>query len=210
MNRRSVKKGKKPIEVIVRDVDVPPRDLTFPQGGQIFRFYFNSGQVNHGVTRDNLLSMLCYGVNNSAVGATIIQALLVTKLDLYSPPVGNVGSSSANASIVWYGVDYGARFKSDAKVGDEANFVTTKPPRNSPASFWSTMNVNNSETLFYISGNTGSILDIHCQVTLASTITAANETLATTAASTTRAMYFNALDQTTNAIRPMGGLNAIA
>lgn len=184
----------------------PKKDLSFPQGGQTFRFLATAALAEYGITRANLLSMLIVGSGTNSAHR-LIQCLKLTRVEAWSPPEIN---ATATLGIEWIGSTTGLRCIDDANVANTASYICTSPPKgSSDSAFWIQTAVNESTVAFAITCPAGTVVDIHCAMTTVSSYNIAMPGTSTSTGNTANILYFNSLDQTVNHLVPVGALNTI-
>lgn len=205
-SRRKAKSG---LTTVVRELQQPPKrivSLTFPQ---VFRFTCNGAQSAAFTTRGQLLSLILSGSGFTTSNIRLIQAIRVTRLELWDPANGT-STPDNHANITWLGTQSQHRVFDDATVGTaQAAYINTRPPRDSTAYFVSYQGVNESEGLFGLTCGVGAILDVHAIVTLASDYNGAMSLATTANATVAAATYFWNLDGTSGNMRPTVELSRI-
>jgi len=180
---------------LVTQPDVPVRDVSFPQGGQVLRFIATSALLQVPVTRKNLLCAILR-CNATTTYNRLIQSVRVNKIEMWSNPLNTAGTTDLGMAISWGTTAFDSdRVRSDIHIGfDEPAYVSSRPPKDSTASFWSYVGQNETESLFYLTGPPQTIIDLHVQVTMSSgdNVALPNVTLSTSGI--TGAMYFCCLD----------------
>jgi len=194
------------------DIDNPPKlDLSYPRKTQVFRFVCTTAKNEYLVTRANLLSMLVIGNTAGLVTQNrIMQSIRFVRCRAWSPPA-SAGSSASDLTLEMFGTTLGSRVIDDTNVANTASYVSISPKKGtSDASFWILQGVSESTGVFLITCPVGTCIDIHVECTTASNTTTASSTVTTSANLAQGVISYNALDQTTNQLRPVTGVNSIA
>lgn len=174
----------------------------------VFRFTCGTAQNASTYTRAQLLSILLTGTGTTTIGTRMIQAMSIRKMELWDP--ANGVTISNHADIVWIGTQSQHKVLDHCTVGTAAAaYISTRPPKDSTASFISMQGVNESEVLFGITCSPGAVLDITADVTLASDWGVTMTTVAVTGPVSLGVVYYNNLDGTSGALRPALELNRI-
>jgi len=140
-------------------------------------------------------------VSGSTGNWRLIQAIRLNRFEIWDPSNG-VGTPGISAGLVWIGTQSQHNVYDDTSVGTAvAAHVDTKPPRDSTAYFVSQSGVAESETLFSLTCGQGSVLDLHCTVTIGSDY-GSGVGYTTSNAGVGGHIYFNALDQTGGKLVP--------
>jgi len=108
------------------------------------------------------------------------------------------GALGFTAGLVWAGTQSQHRVYDDSSVGlSAAAYIDSRPPKTSTASFVSQAGVSESEVLFYLTCGTGAVIDLTCDVTVASDFGTAT-TVTTTNSGIAGRAYFTYLDLSGN------------
>lgn len=142
----------------------PPFKANF-QVKHRFRFVVTV-QVASSITRKDLLNLIFINAVTTTQ-SRIFSAVKLNRVEIWA--VAGSGSndfSTANISMNWLS-NYGP----NTEVSDSGNafntaHITTSPPRQSLASFWSLTGSNETEALFFLSAPVGAIVDVWVDATL--------------------------------------------
>jgi hypothetical protein len=198
-NRKS---GKNAMAVVAKELANPPKRQLAVGGNMVFRFMVKLTQQDAAFSRNSITSLLLQ--NTAATANTkLIQSILLKRIEIWSPPTLGTTSSIVNqqASVVWYGTQTGFKVANDANVANTATYVSSSPPKASTASFWSETGIDGSEILFKLCAPIDSVIDLHCDITLASEAFLQNF-YTTTLSGTAGQTYYNCLDGTAGNISP--------
>jgi hypothetical protein len=138
----------------------------------------------------------------------LIQAITVKRIDIWD--AGNGVTPSNTPVIEWFSNNTQRKIYNAPTVGTaQAGHVFSSPPANSPAAFPSTNGTSETEPLFQLTCGTASVIDLLCEVCIASDQLGAMSTVTTTAAGTTGVIYYFNLDGTTGVVQPQNFLARI-
>jgi len=140
-----------------------------PQIFQVHRFRFiSSAQSGNDIAiTDAFLSRLLLSVINGSANATELMASFkIIQLEEWFPTVGPQGSvtllDSQGPAITWLGGGLASDrvVASNSLSGDRPGYLSTRPPKNSQASWWG-LGAGNSNTYFSINSSVlGAIIDL--------------------------------------------------
>lgn len=135
-----------------------------------FRFEFNAAGTasvsNGSPTSPGPANCLVMGTSSTTI-ASLFQAFKIRRIRVWGPPAQNL--VPVTVSLTWGGGTTGfatsgqpQRTISDTSTGaTRVAFVDSKPPRNSPASFWQRPTTANQFVLFEITAPINTIVDVH-------------------------------------------------
>lgn len=187
----------------------PTRTLSF---GKVHTFRFvcanTAGVNNQAILTSNLLNMLgiCTAANTLR---RMIQALRVTRLQLWAPPVDPAVTTVVACSLTWNGLNTLFKQRSDYPLGQVVGYVDSRPPKPLEADLVSTEGVNESTAIFFVNCPYQSVLDVTCDLTMLSLYAGANATFSTTAAGTIGIPYHVPIDGTTGNWKCMSSILSI-
>jgi hypothetical protein len=208
MGKLSRNPTRKTDAMLANALSQPPKASLSVCPTMVFRFTCGSAQNDATYTRAQVLSLLLQGTSTTTIGTRLIQAIRVNKLELWDPANGVTVSN--HADLVWFGTQSLRKVMDHCTVGvSAAAHISTRPPKNSTASFVSMQGISESEILFGITCSPGAVLDIHASVTLASDWGIALTTVSVTGPVSQGVTYFNNLDGTGGNMRPALELNRI-
>jgi len=199
----------KKLALIARELINPPTRNLAITGTWVFRFVVTSAQQDSAYTRLSVTGMLL-SARAANTAARLIQAALLKRIEVWSPPTQGLTANlnEQGAAVVWYGTQSMFSTKSDINVANTPSYLSTKPPKDSTASFVSEMGILDTEILFKLTAPVGSVLDLHCMITLASE-DFGQGSYSTTNAMTVGQTYYNCLDGGAGNVKPMSILTQI-
>lgn len=134
-----------------------------------FRFESLVSSANTGtqITRGNLLNLLLVNLAGSTTNARLIAGIKVVRFEMWGLTNASSTQNLGTISIEWL-----SQFGPSLEVSDTAipsirpPYISSTPPPQSAASFWSLTGQNESEVLFQLSSSSGNIVDIVLDVIL--------------------------------------------
>jgi hypothetical protein len=134
-----------------------------------FRFLCTTASFTSPVTisRANLLSLLVMNGASNTTNYRIITGLKLNRIEIFGP--SNLGSiaTASTVSVEWLSNLGPSTVVSDSSSSNAfPSHITTSPPPQSLASFWSLSGINETENLFTITAQTLSIIDVWCDIVL--------------------------------------------
>lgn len=202
--RRLGASASRPLAVRQVPTGLPSRMIQVPQGIQKLRYVVNTGVVNYGITRGNLLStfLMTNATFSSNPQYSMVQSIRVSSILLYAPAL--IYSGGESIAVEWFTTQSGFKVKA-ANACDTATSsrIFTKPPRNSAASWFSNTQSSQGEILFVLTAPSGSLIEIGVEMTMFSAQSQSQQTVTTTLNwPYANQLLMNALDQTGGKIRP--------
>jgi len=118
------------------------------------------------ITRADLLNLIAVGLNNTLVGqqvSRIFSGAKLNKLEMRNPGAAPVAGS--DTELTTGAVEWTSTYGPSSEVSDSGTplhplFITTTPPRQSLASFWSLTGFNESDVLMILSVPAMAIIDL--------------------------------------------------
>lgn len=193
---------KKPLKASDRRTNLgassqPPKRVASLTFDHTFRFVGNHGVSQQPVLRSDILNLVFTNISGSTTNFRMQQANRVKRVQIWDASNGT-GALGFTAGLVWAGTQSQHRVYDDSSVGTAAAaYIDTRPPKQSTASFVSMAGVSESEVLFYLTCGTGAIIDLTCEVTVASDFGTAT-TITTTNSGIAGRAYFTYLDLSGN------------
>ncbi len=178
----------------------PPQFSPNIQYSHKFRFSASSAKTAYAVTIANLFGVA--GVFTKTANSTVCPVNASFKLTSVSVwgPITATGTP-VTVTVEWLGANNSPnKDVSDTSVTNSfAAYLTTKPPRNSIASFWQVATA--SSTIFLLTCPSGSVIDVTMNLIMADQSTALQTVNVTTAA--VGQSYYLALDHPTAQLVPV-------
>lgn len=124
------------------------------------RFVADTSSVtNVAITRAMLLNLWEVALTSNTA-TRLFNSVKLLGVETWAPTANNGGFNQGRTSIEWVG-DHGPSVKhSDAGMTINPGHVSTSPPPESSARWWSTSGVNESEDLFLITLPVGGVVDV--------------------------------------------------
>jgi hypothetical protein len=147
--------------------------------------------VNFGLTRAMLLNHLV--VNTAAnANARIISGYKLNRITARTQTQGGLGVGNATISVEWTSTYGPTKIVSDTSMSIHPAKISTRPPKQSLASFWSLTGSNETDVLAILNFPAGTVIDIDYTIILQDGETPVS--VASTAAGTVGTLYMLPLD----------------
>jgi hypothetical protein len=123
--------------------------------------YIVPSAINIGtpVTRGNMLNMLIMNTGGSTTNYRILNAIRLKSISVWS-------AETTSGSVSTIDVEWLSNYGPSTVVSDTSvslimpAYITSSPPKDSLAQFWSLSGINESESLYLLSAPVGSVIDI--------------------------------------------------
>jgi hypothetical protein len=193
-----------PLISMLQPVDANP---TF---NRTFRFASSAAANNLIVSRGDLFSLLqmCLVTGTGTNGARVIGAVELRWIRV-RPGISST-TAPFNTTLTWLGQYAKPKVETISTMGPSmVPELLTKPPKNSVAGFWAISGIDESENVFSIDTQAGTVLDVNLSFVIQNFVsTPINPVISTSTKSVTAGIvYTAALDGTsTNVFSPIGAL----
>lgn len=186
----------------------PPEFVPTLSFGHKFRFRGSYAFTNVSITRSRLLNL--YSVATTTTNQfRLLTAVKIRRVSMWGQPVA-LGSANTRISIEWAGFNSPSTIHSDTASGVRASFISSNPPPDSSAAWWSISGSNEGEDLFKLTGPTGTVIDLDLELRFADNEAAVAAENGTAAAASVGRVYWNYLDGFASGIlAPDGGVTAL-
>lgn len=183
-----------------------PKQLqTNIQTSHTFRFYCNDGGANINISNADLLDLMCF-----ATGATtayrVLDGIKLSHVEAWS--ANGSGAVSNTIQIEWLPTNYAGdsgKVVTDTAIGvTDIAHVFTRVPKLSGASFWVSGNPSTSINFFSMTLPPGSVVDVHCTISMKENDIAA-AVLGSVSGATAGTFYYRYLDSNgSKLLAPLG------
>lgn len=183
----------------------PPEIVSTVCAGHTFRFLGSTAGTAIPVSRANLLNLMSMATTTTNQ-FRVLSAIKIKRVTLWNEPVA-LGGAPVAASIEWSGSDdEPSTIHSDTALGVRPAFVSTVPPKQSLAAFWSTSGASNeADILFFIRTASTAVVDIQCSLRYVDDEIATASENGTAAGSAVGTIYFHPLDGFASGLLPASG-----
>jgi len=173
----------------------PPQIETTFSVGKTLRFTATAATSGSAFSRAALLDLLVMAETTTAAGR-IFDAVKVRRIRIWGNAPGAGAVAARTSGVQWLSTYSPAKVVSDSGSGATYGArISTKPPAQSLAGFWSLTGVNESDTLFVLQLNVGDVVDIDFSFRLQNNIFGTDIPAAiTVVAATVGTVYCMALD----------------
>lgn len=186
----------------------PPEFVPTISTGHVFRFSAGQAFTSQPVTRGMLLNLYSVAATTTQQ-YRLLTAIKIKRVRLWGQPVA-LGSQNSRVACEWVGYNAPSTIHSDTATGVRPSFVDSVPPKDSSNAWWSISGVNDSETLFNVTGPTGTVIDVHLSVRFADNEVSAPAENGTAAAASVGRVYWNYLDGfSSKKLAPEGGVTVL-
>jgi hypothetical protein len=194
----------------------PPQDLSCIVRNHHFRFIANADCTDKEILKSTLLSLLLMNLSSTNVNVRIIQAMRVTRVQVWGVPdntAGDVTSSAVTFCDSAFGTDL--KFIHTISVNqDKPAYVDARPRKGSPCDQWFNQGVTETDQFMTLQMPQNSVIDLQCDIQVAGLLTASGAILTNASYNTTNngtlcQLYWHALDGSANVLRPPTGMSTI-
>jgi hypothetical protein len=140
----------------------PPRFISTFEFSKIVRYSFES-TASFTLTRATLLDLLGMAISSTSIDR-VAEAVKIKQLKVWGPPGVATGTTSYASNVVslqWLSNLAKSETISESSMSIEPAFISSKPPRNSLAGFWSLSGENEDEEILTLIAPGSSIVDLH-------------------------------------------------
>ncbi len=186
----------------------PPEFVPTISTGHCFRFNAGSAFTSLPITRGMLLNL--YSVATTSTNQfRLLTAVKLKRVRMWGQPAA-LGSANTRIVCEWLGSNAPSTIHSDTATGVRPSFIDSKPPKDSSDTWWSISGSNESETLFKVTGQVGTIIDVHLSLRFADDEAGVAAENGTAAAASVGQVYWNYLDGfASKKLTPEGGVTAL-
>lgn len=194
MSTRIVPRNKKPKAAHVQKF--PPSISLLPVQSMVFRF-ISTSSTGFTVYRRSLLSLIM-SQSVTLVLQTVFQSVLLKKVEIWGAPLTN-DINFSTCSLEWEDPRGALKVITDSGTTSSPAHVCCKPPKNSTAALWSSLNTTFiNEALFFAIAPLGSIIDVTINFIMGNGTTNNVTYITRTTGSSTLGLYYLALDNSSS------------
>lgn len=186
----------------------PPEIVTTLSLGHVFRFNSSNAFTSVPITRAMLLNLVSMATTTTNQFRTMT-AIKLKRIRMWGQPAA-LGSANTRVVCEWVGNQGPSTIHTDTASGVRPSYVDTRPPADSSDRWWSISGSNETEVLCKLTGQVGTIIDVHASIRMADNEAGVAAENGTAAGASVGHVYFNYLDGFASKIlTPEGGVTAL-